>query len=108
MTCSGSSSGPSKGSSPVKANHLFLLYAHDWLAFAHIMLAVLFAGAIRDPGPQYLDRAMRAHHVRCGAGSGQGVHSAAGNSDVLVLDRFRLCTGGGPAAVDRAAGHPFP
>ena len=27
----------------------FLLYAHDWLAFAHIMLAILFAGAIRDP-----------------------------------------------------------
>jgi hypothetical protein len=27
----------------------FMLYAHDWLAFAHIMLAVLFAGAMRDP-----------------------------------------------------------
>src|SRR5580765_6075982 len=33
----------------VKANYPFLLYAHDWLAFAHIMLAILFAGAIRDP-----------------------------------------------------------
>ena len=27
----------------------FLFYAGDWLAFAHIMLAVLFLGAIRDP-----------------------------------------------------------
>ena len=27
----------------------FLLYAGDWLAFAHILLALLFAGAIRDP-----------------------------------------------------------
>lgn len=26
-----------------------LFYAGDWLAFAHIMLAVLFAGAMRDP-----------------------------------------------------------
>ena len=33
----------------VKANYPFLLYAHDWLAFAHIVLAILFAGAIRDP-----------------------------------------------------------
>jgi hypothetical protein len=33
----------------VDANYPFLLYAHDWLAFAHIMLAILFAGAIRDP-----------------------------------------------------------
>jgi hypothetical protein len=32
-----------------KANYPFLLYAHDWLAFAHVMLAILFAGAIRDP-----------------------------------------------------------
>jgi hypothetical protein len=31
------------------ANYPFMLYAHDWLAYAHIMLAVLFAGAIRDP-----------------------------------------------------------
>ena len=37
------------GIESVKAEHPFLLYAHDWLAFAHIMLAVLFAGAIRDP-----------------------------------------------------------
>ncbi len=27
----------------------FLLYAHDWLAFAHIVLAIMFAGAMRDP-----------------------------------------------------------
>lgn len=27
----------------------FLLYGYDWLAFAHIVLAILFAGAIRDP-----------------------------------------------------------
>ena len=27
----------------------FMLYAHDWLAYAHIMLAILFAGAMRDP-----------------------------------------------------------
>ncbi len=31
------------------ANYPFMLYAHDWLAFAHIILAILFAGAIRDP-----------------------------------------------------------
>jgi hypothetical protein len=33
----------------VGENYPFLLYAHNWLAFAHIMLAILFAGAIRDP-----------------------------------------------------------
>jgi hypothetical protein len=27
----------------------FMLYAHDWLAFAHVMLAILFAGAAKDP-----------------------------------------------------------
>jgi hypothetical protein len=31
------------------ANYPFLLYGYDWLAFAHIVLAILFAGAIRDP-----------------------------------------------------------
>ncbi len=30
------------------SSHPFLLYAYDWLAFAHIVLAILFAGAIRD------------------------------------------------------------
>jgi hypothetical protein len=27
----------------------FLAYATDWLAFAHIMLAILFVGPLRDP-----------------------------------------------------------
>jgi hypothetical protein len=30
-------------------DYSFMLYAHDWLAFAHIMLAIMFAGATRDP-----------------------------------------------------------
>ena len=33
----------------MEADYPFMLYAHDWLAFAHIVLAILFAGAIRDP-----------------------------------------------------------
>ncbi len=33
----------------VKNQYPFLLYGYDWLAFAHICLAILFAGAIRDP-----------------------------------------------------------
>lgn len=33
----------------VQAHYPFMMYAHDWLAFAHIMLAILFAGAMRDP-----------------------------------------------------------
>jgi hypothetical protein len=33
----------------VDSRYPFLLYAHDWLAFAHVMLAILFAGAARDP-----------------------------------------------------------
>ena len=33
----------------MQANYPFMLYAHDWLAFAHISLAILFAGAIRNP-----------------------------------------------------------
>ena len=33
----------------VQTHYPFMLYAHDWLAFAHICLAILFAGAIRDP-----------------------------------------------------------
>ena len=32
-----------------RAHYPFLLYAHDWLAFAHVGLAILFLGAIRDP-----------------------------------------------------------
>lgn len=27
----------------------WLLYGYDWLAFAHFILAILFAGAIKDP-----------------------------------------------------------
>lgn len=38
-----------QGLEGLQARYPFLLYAHDWLAFAHIVLAILFAGAIRDP-----------------------------------------------------------
>ena len=38
-----------EGLEATNANYPFMLYAHDWLAFAHIMLAVMFAGAARDP-----------------------------------------------------------
>jgi hypothetical protein len=38
-----------EGLESVETNYPFMLYAHDWLAFAHIVLAILFAGAIRDP-----------------------------------------------------------
>lgn len=38
-----------EGLESVEASYSFMLYAHDWLAFAHIVLAILFAGAIRDP-----------------------------------------------------------
>jgi len=37
------------GLETMQADYPFMLYAHDWLAFAHIVLAILFAGAIRDP-----------------------------------------------------------
>ena len=33
----------------IDRDHPQIMYGYDWLAFAHIMLAVLFAGAIRDP-----------------------------------------------------------
>ena len=33
----------------IEANYSFMLYGYDWLAYAHIVLAILFAGAIRDP-----------------------------------------------------------
>ncbi|MEM6820651.1 MAG: hypothetical protein AAF558_01745 [Verrucomicrobiota bacterium] len=33
----------------VQKGHSPILYGYDWLAFAHICLAILFAGAIRDP-----------------------------------------------------------
>lgn len=38
-----------EGLEAMQTNYPFMLYAHDWLAFAHIVLAILFAGAIRDP-----------------------------------------------------------
>jgi hypothetical protein len=33
----------------VKADHPFLLYGYDWLAFAHFILAILFIGPYQDP-----------------------------------------------------------
>ena len=33
----------------VNAEHPFLLYGYDWLAFAHLILAILFIGPYRDP-----------------------------------------------------------
>ncbi len=38
-----------EGIESVEADYPFMFYAHDRLAFAHIVLAILFAGAIRDP-----------------------------------------------------------
>lgn len=33
----------------VNANYPFIAYGTDWLAFAHLILAVLFIGIIKDP-----------------------------------------------------------
>jgi hypothetical protein len=33
----------------VKNDHPFLLYGYDWLAFAHIIIAIFFIGAYSDP-----------------------------------------------------------
>src|SRR6476619_162221 len=33
----------------VETNYPYLLYGYDWLAFAHIILAILFIGPYRDP-----------------------------------------------------------
>ena len=33
----------------VNAEHPFLLYGYDWLAFAHIIIALFFIGAYNDP-----------------------------------------------------------
>ena len=33
----------------VNASHPFLLYGYDWLAFAHVVLAILFIGPYKDP-----------------------------------------------------------
>ena len=38
-----------EGLESVKASYPFMLYTHDWLVIAHIALAILFAGAMRDP-----------------------------------------------------------
>lgn len=38
-----------EGLDVVSLRYPSLLYAGDWLAFAHLMLAVLFLGAMRDP-----------------------------------------------------------
>jgi len=38
-----------EGLEAVGAQYPFMLYAHDWLAFAHLVLAILFTGAIRNP-----------------------------------------------------------
>ncbi len=37
------------GISEVHQKHLFISYGTDWLAFAHIIIAIGFIGAIRDP-----------------------------------------------------------
>lgn len=33
----------------VNSEHPFLLYGYDWLAFAHIIIAIFFIGAYNDP-----------------------------------------------------------
>ncbi len=38
-----------EGLKATEAAYPFLLYGFDWLAFAHIVLAILFIGALRDP-----------------------------------------------------------
>jgi hypothetical protein len=38
-----------KGADEVDRNYPFIAYGTDWLAFAHIVLAVLFIGIIKDP-----------------------------------------------------------
>jgi hypothetical protein len=38
-----------EGIEEVNAAYPFLFYGYDWLAFAHIVLAILFMGAMRDP-----------------------------------------------------------
>jgi len=37
------------GISEVHQKYLFISYGTDWLAFAHIVIAIAFVGAIRDP-----------------------------------------------------------
>jgi hypothetical protein len=38
-----------EGIEEVNGAYPFLFYGYDWLAFAHIVLAILFMGAMRDP-----------------------------------------------------------
>lgn len=38
-----------KGVNEVNTNYPFIAYGTDWLAFAHLVLAVLFIGIIKDP-----------------------------------------------------------
>ncbi len=38
-----------QGLAYVDANYPFLLYGTDWLAFAHLVIAVAFVGLYRDP-----------------------------------------------------------
>jgi len=38
-----------EGIEAMQAKYPFMLYGYDWLAFAHVGLAILFAGALRDP-----------------------------------------------------------
>jgi lysylphosphatidylglycerol synthetase-like protein (DUF2156 family) len=38
-----------QGVSTTNINYPFLSYSTDWLAFAHLMLAVLFIGPLKDP-----------------------------------------------------------
>ncbi len=38
-----------KGVDETSRNHAFLFYGFDWLAFAHIVIALLFIGPYRDP-----------------------------------------------------------
>ena len=38
-----------RGVSEVDKDYPFIAYGTDWLAFAHLVLAVLFAGIVKDP-----------------------------------------------------------
>jgi len=38
-----------QGITAVDAQYPFMFYGTDWLAFAHIVIAIAFVGAIRDP-----------------------------------------------------------
>lgn len=38
-----------EGINETSAKYPFLFYGYDWLAFAHIILAILFIGPLKDP-----------------------------------------------------------